>query len=119
MQWTAGERVRSSLSVSGPPPLMRSVRRNSVMKKAFTLIGSGCWLLFAVGFGVLLVHYVIRGAGLQFSGWLFSDFSLFIGMVHICGLVFATVACIAVSAGLWVRAFAPGQERPREFERGE
>jgi hypothetical protein len=82
------------------------------MKKAVTLIGSACWLMFAVGFGVLLVQYCMQGAGLQFSAWLFSESSLFIGMVHICGLVFAAVACIAVSAGLWVRAFAPAQGQP-------
>jgi hypothetical protein len=89
------------------------------VKKAITLIGSACWLLFAVGFGMLLVQYVTQGAGLQFSAWLFSDSSLLIGMVHICGLVFASVACIGVSAGLWVRAFAPAQEQPTMKNRKE
>ena len=78
------------------------------MKKAVTLVGSGCWLLFAVGFGLLLVEYVKHGAGLQLSAWLFSDTSVLIGMVHICGLAFASLACVAVSAGLWVRAFTRG-----------
>jgi hypothetical protein len=77
------------------------------MKKATLLIASGCWLLFAVGIGLLLVRYLTEGAGLQFSAWLFSDSSILSGVVQICGLAFASLACVAVSAGLWVRAFAP------------
>jgi hypothetical protein len=77
------------------------------MKRAVALIGSACWFLFAIGFGVLLVQYLCQGAGLQHSGWLFSNPSLFIGMVHVVGLALASLVSIAISAALWVRAFAP------------
>jgi hypothetical protein len=83
------------------------------MKKAALLISSGCWLLFAVGLGLILLRYLTEGAGLQSSAWLFSDSSILIGVVHICGLAFASLACVAVSAGLWVRAFAP-LDQPRK-----
>jgi hypothetical protein len=82
-----------------------------VMKKAVFLLGSACWLLFTVGFGFLLARYVAQGAGMQFSAGLFSESSVLIGMVHVCGLVFALLGSVAVSAGLWARAFAPAEQQ--------
>ncbi len=76
-----------------------------MMKKTVCLLGSVCWFVFAASFGALVVRYVAEGAGLQFSAWLFSDFSLFIGMVHILGLIFASLVCLVISAGFWVRTF--------------
>jgi hypothetical protein len=80
------------------------------MKRAVTLIASACWLLFAIGFGVLLVQYLLGGAGLQFSAGLFSDSSVLIGMVHVTGLAFASLGCLAVGAALWARAFARAKQ---------
>jgi hypothetical protein len=77
----------------------------STLRKALFLSGAFCWLLFAVGFGVLLVVYVSKGAGVQFFGWSFSSGSVLIGLVHVSGLMFASGLCFVVAAGLWVRSF--------------
>ena len=82
------------------------------MKRAMFLIGSGCWFLFAIGFGVLLAQYIVQGAGLQFSAWLFSSSSILIGTMHVIGLITASVVCLAVSAALWTRGFV-GAKRHR------
>lgn len=84
------------------------------MKRAMFLIGSACWLLFAIGFGVLLARYLVEGAGLQFSARLFWSSSVLIGSVHVVGLIAATVLCFAVSAALWVHAFVRA-ERNRQI----
>ncbi|MHC1763351.1 MAG: hypothetical protein AB9869_03450 [Verrucomicrobiia bacterium] len=86
------------------------------MKRATFLIGSACWLLFAVGFGVLLARYLVEGAGLQFSARLFWSSSVLIGSVHVVGLIAATVLCFAVSAGFWVHAFVHAEPQPTDSE---
>jgi len=83
------------------------------------LIGGICWLLFALGFAVLLVRYVVQGAGLQFSGWMFWSGSIVIGLVHVIALAIASSICFAVGAGLWTRGFAPSEKGQENAEAEE
>jgi hypothetical protein len=79
------------------------------MKKALFVIGSACWFLFAVGFAGLVLQYVLQGAGFEFSVWMFSSSGVLIGTVHVAGLALASLGCLAVSAGLWAKAFVPAE----------
>jgi uncharacterized membrane protein YhaH (DUF805 family) len=75
------------------------------MKRAMFLIAGACWLLFAAGFGFILLHYIEQGAGLQFFGWMFSSGSVLVGLVHVVGFVIAALLCFAIGASLLVRGF--------------
>ena len=70
----------------------------SLLKRILFLIWGSCWLLFAAGFAVLLVQYVSQGAGLQFFGWTLSGGSVWIGTVHVIGLILASTICFALGA---------------------
>ena len=80
------------------------------MKRAMFLIAGACWLLFALGFGIVLLEYVRQGAGLQFFGWMFSSGSIWIGLVHVVGFVIAAFLCFAIGAGLLTRGFVRAGE---------
>ena|ERR1051326_4710646 len=91
-------------TASGCERVLSSPPRIST-KRALFLIGGCCWLLFAVGFALLLKVYLTQGAGLQFFGWSFSSGSVLIGTVHVAGLILASLISFAVGAYFWARAF--------------
>lgn len=70
------------------------------MKRILCLVGGVCWFLFALGFLLFLIQYLVGGAGSQFFGPFFSSSSVVVGMVHVVGLIFAVLLCFAVGAGL-------------------
>ena len=86
------------------------------MKRARFLIAGACWLLFALGFGIVLLEYIRQGAGLQFFGWMFSSGSVLIGLVHVVGFVIAAFLCFAIGAVLLARAFVHAGEDPQKPE---
>lgn len=89
------------------------------MKRALCLIGGFFWLLFAVGFGLLLAQYVAQGDGLQFFGWIFSSESVLLGLVQVVGLVIAAFLCFAVGAGLMARGFVRARDEIEKTELNE
>jgi hypothetical protein len=90
-----------------PVAVTRETRRFlQPMKRAMFLIAGACWVLFAAGFGFILLHYIEQGAGLQFFGWVFSSGSVLVGLlVNVVGFVIAAFLCFAIGAGLLVRGF--------------
>ena len=80
------------------------------MKRAMFLIAGACWLLFALGFGIVLLQYIGQGAGLQFFGWMFSSGSVLIGLVHVVGFVIAAFLCSAIGACLFACGFVRTEE---------
>jgi len=89
---------------------MRSEQHDHPMKRAMFLIAGACWLLFALGFGIILLHYIGQGAGLQFFGWMFSSGSVLIGLVHVVGFVIAAFLCFAIGACFFARGFVRAGE---------
>jgi hypothetical protein len=73
------------------------------MKRPLYIVGGIVWLLFAIGFAVLPVQYVVQGSGLQFLGWVFLSTSVVIGMIQVTGIVLAVVISFAIGVALCVR----------------
>jgi len=82
----------------------------SPMKRGMFLIVGACWFLFALGFGIVLLQYIGKGAGLQFFGWMFSSGSVLVGLVHVVGFVIAACLCFVIGAALLARGFARAGE---------
>jgi hypothetical protein len=80
------------------------------------LIAGACWLLLALGFGIVLLEYIGQGAGLQSFGWMFSSGSVLIGLVHVVGFLFAGFLCFAIGAGLVARGFVRTGEEVEKTE---
>ena len=79
------------------------------MKRVMLLCGGACWLLFAAGFGVLMVRFGLDGAGLEFFGFGVSSGSALLGLVHVMGFAGAAAVCLAIGVGLCVHGLT--QER--------
>jgi hypothetical protein len=73
------------------------------MNRALLLFGGFLWLLFAIGFVAILVHYVSEGAGLQIFGPAVSAGSVLLGLAHVIGFATAALVCFAVGVGLGAR----------------
>jgi hypothetical protein len=71
-----------------------------------------CWMVAALGIGVITLDYVCGGAGLQFLGPLglsVSGISVGIGVVHFIGSCVGAFLCFAVGAGLCAYAVVAGR----------
>jgi hypothetical protein len=73
------------------------------LKRVIYVVGGVLWILFSVGFGVILFKYITGGAGLQSIGGPVSSGSVLLGLVHLTGFVAAAVICFAIGAGLCAR----------------
>ncbi len=80
------------------------------MKRILFVFGGLCWFGFALGFGFFLVLYVADGAGSQFLGLGISSVSVAMGLVHVVGLVAASILCFAVGASLCAHGLYPNPE---------
>jgi len=81
------------------------------MKRTMFLVGGLLWLAFALGFGTLLVGYLLGGAGLQFFGGPPSPGSVLMGLVHVVGFGTAILICFAIGVGLCARGVAGEREQ--------
>jgi len=82
------------------------------LRKMMFIFAGSCWLMFGAGFGLLLIQFLLKGAGMQWFGtpdFIFpvSSGSVWIGLVYVVGTVTASLVCLAVSFGLFERAFVP------------
>lgn len=91
------------------------------MKRAVFLFCGICWLVFGVGFGLVLVQYLVRGAGIQEFGpvWpvfspLVSSGSVLVGLVHVVGLCAICSVCFAIGIGLCARGLVAYPDRAEE-----
>ena len=82
-------------------------------KKIICVVGGIFWFLFSLGFGLVLIDYVARGAGLQFFGPLSSS-SVLVGLVHLTGFVTAIIICFAIGAGLCARGLVSDREQEHD-----
>ena len=89
----------------------------SIAKRMIFLTGGALWLLFSVGFGVILVKYVAEGAGLMFFGGPVSSGSVVLGLAHVTGFAMAILICFAIGAGLCARGIV--SDRKHEQDNGE
>ena len=80
------------------------------VKRIMYVVGGIFWLLFSLGFGLILVDYLAGGAGLQFVGGPVSSGSVLLGLVHFTGFVTAVVICFAVGAALCARGLVSHRE---------
>jgi hypothetical protein len=71
-----------------------------VNRPGLITIAGGFWILFAVGFAVVLVEYLAEGAGLQLLGWNIFAGTVLIGAIHVIGLVIASTICFCVGVSL-------------------
>ena len=82
------------------------------VKPALFFAAAFCWLLFGLGFGGLLVSFLLAGAGMQLFSASFeffmpvSSMTILIGLIYFVGLVTAALVCFAVGFGLFERALA-------------
>jgi hypothetical protein len=74
------------------------------MKRAAYLLGGVCCLLTSGVSGWLLLRYLMNGAGLEIFGPSFSPGSVFLGLIPLAGLFFAS----AISLGLGIVWCAQG-----------
>ncbi len=82
---------------------MNSTKRLShFIKRALCLLASVCWFGIAIGFGVVLVQYLLNGAGVQFFGFVISSASVLLGVVHVTGFAFAMLFSFVLA--IWLAA---------------
>ncbi len=88
---------------------MNSTKRLShFIKRAVCLLASVCWFGIAIGFGVVLVQYLLNGAGVQFFGFVISSASVLLGVVHVTGFAFAMLFSFVIS--VWLAACGTARE---------
>src|SRR5690348_18485755 len=84
------------------------------MKRIGLFIGGLSGFVCALGFGLLLVAYIIGGSGRQLSvlplpifGDPVSSGSILIGLVHVLGLATASFLCFAVGVSFFAHGIVP------------
>src|SRR5437870_7114334 len=104
-------RVKSNFVDGWLPSLACFVRQHDhSMKRAMFMIAGACWVLFALGFVIVLLQHIGEGAGLQCFGWMFSSGSVLIGLAHVVGFVIAAFLCFAMGACFLARGFVRAGE---------
>ncbi len=73
---------------------------HTALKRTMLLLGGICSLILALGFAFLLLCYLTEGAGLQFFPLGISSGSVLVGLIHVVGLVLATLLCFIVGVCL-------------------
>jgi hypothetical protein len=84
------------------------------VKRIIYVVGGVFWLLFSLGFGLILVDYIAGGAGLQVFAGPVSSGSVLLGLVHLTGLVVAIIICFAIGAGLCARGLVSYREHEQD-----
>ena len=75
----------------------------SMVKRVLFLLGSACWLVIGLGFGLFLIEYLLQGAGIHIFGITISSTSVLLGVVHVSGLSLATLFSWALAIWLGAR----------------
>ena len=88
------------------------------LKRVIYVVGGVLWILFSVGFGVILFKYIAGGAGLQSIGGPVSSGSVLLGLVHLAGFVAAAVISFAIGAWLCARGLVSDQEHEQQKQIG-
>jgi hypothetical protein len=88
------------------------------LNRVIYVVGGVLWILFSVGFGVILFKYIARGAGLQSIGGPVSSGSVLLGLVHLTGFVVAAVICFTIGAWLCARGVVSDEAHEQQNQIG-
>lgn len=81
-------------------PEQNSNSSGSKMTQVALVTGGMLWILFAVGFAIILVQYLFAGAGIQLMPWGLWTGGVLIGLVQVCGIFFASALSFVIGVGM-------------------